>query len=275
MSLGPQALVTPSPLVPPSVSLLTAAITVDETNERWVNGILYTPEGCGAADVIEICDHDPQSGAQKTAADSDTEISGTPIGIVASDTCTTRGFQSRDFKARANRMLLAVESYYLARDLWEGTSGLNVHLTQPGLATTAATNVSPRDVIGTLETAFFDTSPAPRAMIHMSPKFLERLMFESGGAALRREGNVYYTWMDSVVAVDKGYRGKGPNNVGGEWVYITPVVQIRRGPISYVPEEMSEAVLRRENKVTFFAERALSASFNYNCQPYTVSVNLT
>lgn len=269
------AIVQQTPLTPPNVSLIAAAIAVEEADERWINGITYVPEGCGDADTVDICDNDPVDGFQKTVDNSATPISGTPFAIVASDTCTTSGFRVRDFQARATRMLLAIESFKLARELWEGGLGLNPFFTQPGLASTVATGVAPEDVLGKLEAAFYETSPAVRAMLHLSPRLLERLMYDSGGAALRREGNVYYTWMDSVVAVDKGYRGQGPSAASGEWAYITPIVTIRRGPIGVIPNNLSEATLRHENEITFFAERAIQATWDYNCQAYTVSVDLT
>lgn len=267
------AVVQQTPLTPPSVSLIAAALAVNEVDERWVNGFLYQPEGCGVADIFDICNNDPTTGFSKTIANNATPITGTPVGVVAQDTCSTWGWQVADYRARATRMLLAVESFKLARELWEGTTTKNVSFVQNGIANTVNTAVTALDVIGQLEQAFYGTSPAQRGMIHMSPRFLEFLMGISGGAALRREGNVYYTWLDSVVAVDRGYRGKGPNGAGGEWVYITPLVSIRRGQIAIVPDNMSEAMLRKQNQVTFFAERPVSATWNYNCQAYTVSVD--
>jgi hypothetical protein len=270
------AVVQTAPLTPPSVSLISAAIAAQESDERWVNGFLYQPEGCGAADIFDICNNnDPSAGFSKTISNNTTPITGTPVGVVAQDTCSTWGWQVADYRARATRMLLAVESFKLARELWEGTTGLNVSLMQAGVASTVNTGVTALDAIGQLEQSFYNSSPAQRAMIHASPRFVEFVQHISGGAALRREGNVFYTYMDTIVAVDKGYRGKGPNNAAGEWLYITPIVTVRRGAISIVPDDMSEALLRKQNQVTFFAERPVSATWDYNCQTYALSVDFT
>jgi hypothetical protein len=270
------AVVQQTPNSPPSVSLIAAALAVQEVDERWVNGIRYQPESCGAADVFDICNNnDPNSGFSKTVANNTTPITGTSLGIVAQDTCSTWGWQVADHQARATRLLLSVESFKIARELWEGNTGLNPYLMRADLTSTVNINVNPLDAVGQLERAFYNTSPAPRAMVHMSPRFLELLMGISGGQALRREGNVYYTWMDSVVAVDKGYQGKGPGGVGGEWAYITPIVTIRRGKVDVIPDTMAEATSRKDNKVTFFAERPFSATWNYNCPSYTLSVDVT
>lgn len=262
-------------LTPPSVSLIATAIQVSEVDERWVNGIVYRPEGCGAADIFDICNNNPTTGFTKTIAGTTPTITGTPVGVVASDTCSSFGFEAADYVERATRMLLAVESFKLARELWEGTTTKNVSLMQSGIASTLNTGVNPHDAVGQLEEAFFNTSPAQRAMIHISPRLLDLLQSVSGGAALHREGSTYYTQMDSVVVVDKGYRGKGPGGQAGQWAYITPLVAIRRGAVAIVPGTFGEAFDRKTNTVSYFAERPVHATWDYNCQAYTLSVDLT
>lgn len=262
-------------LTPPTVSLINAAITVTEADERWVNGLTYRPEGCGAADVFDICNNDPSTGFSKTITGTTTPLTGQPIGVVASDTCSTFGFLEADYVGRSVRMLNAVTSFKIAREVWEGTTGKNNSLMQLGYATQLNTGVNGLDAIGQLEEAFYGTSPAQRAMIHVSPRLLSFLIGLEGGPVIRREGNTYYTPMDTVISVDKGYRGKGPNGAAGQWAYITPLVAIRQGAIDVVPGSLAEAVNRKTNTVSFYAERPVHATWNYNCQAYTLSVDLT
>jgi len=264
-------------LTPPNVSLINAAIVVTEVDERWEMGFQYVPEACGTADVYNPCN--PNDAVVHTTANASTAITGTPYAISASDTCSTWGFQVREYEERAIRMLKAIESFKIARELWENQSGLGLNPwlagTGTGAASTITTNAKPKDVLGLLESSFYASSPAQRAMIHMSPRLLERLQHDSGGAALRREGNNFYTWMDSIVAVDAGYRGVGPGGQGGEWAYVTPVVVIREGPIRVTPDTISEATIIRQNEVSYFADRIVQATWDYNCQSYTLSVDLT
>lgn len=275
--LGASTYVQGVPLSPPAISLLNAAIVENETDERWVNGLHYVPEAGGVAEVFELCDNDPDTGFTKTIVAASTPLTGTPHGIVAQDTCSTFSYQARDYQARATRQLLAMESRLIAAELWEGTLGLNPFLADP-TATVATGTASPESLlyaIGTIEEAFYATS-TQRCMIHMRANVLEAIQTLSGGAALRREGNTFYTQLDSVVSVDRGYTGTGPSGQAvtttQEWIYATAVVQIRHSPVVVFPDRMPEAVLRRENQVTFFAERAVHAAWDYNTP--TIALNV-
>lgn len=275
--LGASTFVRGVPISPPNISLLNAAIVEDERDERWVNGLHYVPEAGGVAESFELCDNDPESGFQKSITAASGPLTGTPYGIVAQDTCSTFSHQARDYQARATRQLLAMESRLIAAELWEGTLGINPFLADP-TATVAVGTATPESLlyaIGTIEEAFYANS-TQRCMIHMRANVFEGIQALTGGAALRREGNVYYTQLDSVVAVDRGYTGTGPANQAVtttvEWIYATTIVQIRHSPIVVFPNTMPEAVLRRENQVTFFAERAVHATWDYNTPTIALQV---
>src|SRR4051812_17749821 len=105
-SLGPDAVVQQPLLTPPSLGLLSSANVIDEaTDERWVNGFGYSPEGCGVAEAFDLC-----ATFTKTVAASAPPITGTPFGMVAQDTCSSYTKDHREYQARANRKLLAMES---------------------------------------------------------------------------------------------------------------------------------------------------------------------
>ncbi len=208
-------------------------------------------------------------------------ITGAPYGVGASDKCSTFGFETADYQGRAERMLRAVESYYIARELWLGTLGTNAHLADPisTIVTGSATPETLLNAIGTIEEAFYAHSPAARCMIHMTPGYLEALQTYSGGAALRRGGNAYYTQMDSIVAVDKGYPGTGPAGQAASpaslWIYATPVVQIRLGPIMVTPGTLAEATNRTDNTVIYYAERPVQVAWDFNCPIIALNVKRT
>lgn len=278
--LGPAAIVTGVPLTPPPISLLTAAGVVDETGERWENGFNYIAESCGAADAFLICNNDPITGFQKTVtAARSTPITGTPYGIVAQDTATTFGWAYRDYAARATRKLLSVESYMIAKELWNGTLGINPKFADPLAVIAPGTGAAPESLltaISSVEQAFFDVNPGTRCYIHMRPNILQTLQNFSGGDPLRRVGNVYYTQMDSVCCVDRGYPGTGPAGQAvsqtQEWIYATPPIQVRHGPVMVTPTSMKEATDRKSNQVTFFAERAVHAGWDYGCTVVALNV---
>ena len=268
---GATALVKSLTLSPPSISLLNSAIVEDETDERWVNGLRYIGESPSTGEVFNLC-----GSFTKNVAAASTPLTGTPYGVVAQDTCSTIGFRTRDFQARATRQLLAVESRVIAHELWTNSLGLNPALADP-LDVVVTGTTSPESLlyaIGTIEQAFYAVS-SQRAMIHMRPNILEAIQSLTG-SALRREGNVYFTAMDSVISADRGYPGTGPTgqavSTTQEWIYLTTMVQIRHSPVMVVPTGISEAVLRTQNEVTFFAERAVSAIWDYNTPTFALNV---
>jgi hypothetical protein len=277
-SIGPAEVVLQPQLVPPSISLLTAVTVVDETGDRWVNGIKYVPEDCDAGEIFELCDNDPTTGFEKTIAARGTAVTGTPYGAVVSDTCTTFSYKVADFQGRAMRKLLAMESSLVANELWTNSLGLNVPIAGAPNTTTIGTSVKLQLAIAYAEQAFIDCAPAVRPYIHLRPYLLEAMLgFET--KAIRREGNRWYTGMDSVVVPDMGYPGTGPTgqavSATEEWLYVTGPVQVRHGPVSIIPTNLNEAVLRTQNQVTFYAERAVHASFNPNCCTIALNVKRT
>lgn len=279
MSTGPSTVVKYVTLTPPSVSLLSAAILLEESDERWVNGLNYVPDGCGEGEIFDLCDNDPITGFEKTISASSDPVTGSPFGLVAQDTCTTFSRNARDYFARATRKLLAMESALLADEVWTGSLGLNPRLADPSNVDATGSGAEPLvTAIALIEQTFYDTSPGVRPMIHMRPFVLETLL-ALGSVGLRREGNVWYTAMDSVIAVDRGYPGTGPSgeavDVNTEWIYATPVLAVRRSAIVTIPNTLKDAVLRTENQVTVFAERAVQATWDNNCPTISLKVDRT
>jgi hypothetical protein len=269
MSLAPAAVVTQPPLIPPTISLLTSVAVIDETDERWVNGFAYAPESpYMASPIFDLCDHS----YEKNVTAASPPITGQPYGIVANDTCSTFSYKWRDYAARATRLLMANESWVIARELWTNTLGLNTCFTNaPSIvdATPGSGAVSLTLALAYIEQAYADYAPGVRPYIHMRPYAITAIAGRTGaGEYIRKEGNRRYTTMDSLIVADTGYPGTGPAGqaVGAdsEWIFATSPVVVRHSPISVIPNNLSEATLRRENQVTFYAERAAHASFDYN-----------
>lgn len=267
MSLGPAVVVQQPPLVPPPISLVNSAIIAEEPDERWINGFQYSPEACEGGQVFPL---DCEPTETKLIAAASPPITGTPYGIVAQDTCSTFSYQSRDYVARATRLLLATESAFIASELWTPTNNIGFTNAPNIVDATVGSPVDPTVAIGIIEAAFYACDLVHTPMIHMSPGlFLQIAGVTGAGELLRREGNRWYTPTGAQIVVDSGYPGTGPGGTAptatDEWMWATAPVQLRRGPIMVIPSDFPEAVLRRENQVTFRAERAAHASFNYNC----------
>lgn len=275
-SLGPDAVVQQPLLVPPTLGLLAAANVVEETDERWVNGFGYSPEGCGVAEAFDLC-----ASFTKTVAGAAPPITGTPFGMVAQDTCSAYTKDTRQYEARATRKLLAMESYLLEKELWDGALNINPHLAwagNPNLVTVTGT-INLLTAIPLIEQAAIDAMPGRRIMIHMRPVVLALFMAISPAGTLRYEGGRYYTPNNSIVVPGRGYSGKSPAgtapNATTESIYATTLVDVRHSPVFTNPPSFAEALDRAENKVTYFAERAGHASFDYSCSVITAAVTKT
>jgi hypothetical protein len=283
MSVAPAVVVQQPLLVPPPISLVNSAVDATPDDERWINGFQYSPEACIGGQTITLnnCDPDVSTATKIIAAASD-PITGTPYGIVAQDTCSTFSYQWRDYVARATRLLLAIESQHIAMELWTpNDEPNNIGLTNaPNFVEATSATLDPTVALGLVESQFMLCNETNTPMIHMSVNTFEQIAGVTGaGVYLTQVGNRWYTVMGSQIVVDRGYPGTQPG--GGnppadtEWIYASAPVQIRRGPIMVIPGQMNEAVLRRENQVTYRAERAAHASFDYNCCVVGARVHVT
>lgn len=244
------------PLSPPTISLLSAANVIDLT-DRSLGGITYFPEGIGTAQAIKL------DGATKTAVTGAPADTWEAFGIVASDKVSTFGLNETDHRARSTRQLMAHEARIIEAQLWgDGLALGNTQITD-GTDWTSAVTVA--KAIATMEQGIVDAGHGGSPlMLHMRV-YLFDLLVEANPTTLRREGNRWYTAMDNIVVPGRGYNGTGPAGqaVGAtEWMYCTPLVEVRRGPISTLPGSMAEATDRTTNTVTFYSERAALASFD-------------
>lgn len=287
-TLGPQVPVLQPQLTPPTISLISSANIDDSApdllGDRWENGFFYAPEGCGTGQTIRLC-----AGTTKTAVTGSQIVNWTPYGLVTSDQCSTFGWKVRDYQARATRKLIAVESKLIEAEFWTGaTETNNLGLTNsPGAAPAAALiditpggPVSIQKMIAYIEQGIADNTGGGRYMIHMRPYLFEAFLAISP-QALNRQGNRWFTGQDNIVVPGRGYTGKGPNEAGfttAEWIYATPMVNVRRSDIRIYPtgrdesETMARATDRTTNTVTFFAERVAIADFDSTCGRLALNV---
>lgn len=276
MTVAPAVVVEQPFLIPPTISLVNAAIDATPDGERWINGFQYSPEACSGAQVFSLdCFDEDHSTNTKLITAAGAPITGTPYGIQAQDTCSTFSYQWRDYVARATRLLLAMESQWIASELWAPSyEPNNIGFTNAPIfydSTPGGGPVGLDVAIAMIELAAIQTFETWQPQIHMPVAIFEQIAGITGaGVLLTQVGNRWYTPYGSQIIVDKGYSGNGPgNDPSGQatykWIYATTPVQVRRGPIMVIPGEMSEATLRRENQVTFRAERAAHASFDYHC----------
>lgn len=275
------------PLLPPRVSLLTSADVLDNDTPRWEGGHAYLPETCDLASIDTVCPTPNQYG---DVTHTENQIEVNPFFIYSIDQSSAFNRTTRDFHGRAQRNVLASEAYLIEREFMMNTLGLpNPYILDPAINKTVLTSsaLAPWHALAQIEQAAAEMLVGERILIHMRPHILLVL---SSANLVRREGNVWLTPMDSIIVPGRGYPGTGPAGQpvveGSEWIYATGRVQIRRGPIEYVPEQLEKtpenpqgipvsAVNRQTNDITVAAQRIVSVSFNPNCAILAAEVNNT
>lgn len=245
--------------VAPQYSLLNTAEVVIEPDERWANGaqiypyptdpgFAWDPCGVGSLGVKEEGTPPPLPVFQSFTA-------------YLPETCTSSRIVSpQAFAARAQLAFGAVESSIYEHVLATGgpfRGTFQPYLGDSSLVVLGGGAVSPEEGLALLEDAIGGTHK--RGLIHATPATLTAWTFS--GPSIDKEGTVLQTRVGTNVAVGDGYIGVVPNGHAAlaarqAWAFATGPVQIRREPtITLVPDDISQALDRSHNIVTYRAER--------------------
>jgi hypothetical protein len=244
-----------------------AALT--EATERWAAGVTWEPEGCGVSGVYDASTCPPDDTPIEIPDGRDT-ITANPYVVWAGDKCSPWEL-ARDWKGKAQRQLLATESYQIAFELWTGTQAQasnwdNRYLASPLSDVLTDGPESPTHALACLELGIAKAGKGRRGMIHATADVVTEWWARG---ALRREAGLILTVLDTIIVPDAGYDGSGPNGEpaadGSVWAYGTEIVQVRHSAVRYVPSD--EAISARNfdrsvNTVLFRAERDALATWD-------------
>lgn len=263
-----QPLRAPRPGV--SSALLVVAPSIDDSTMRWVDGVQWSPEGCGPAGAELI----PCAGNSEllTADDNEPVQRAHSVYLWAARECSTLGLldESIDYLGRVRRALERDESFLLATQLWGGEL-----LDEPtrtltgttGEADTLPTVVTAGELLAAHAFAVLDGELTECArngqgMIHMSPLVLARLV---AAQAVWMSGTTWLSPNGHIIVADAGYDGSPPAGTAPEadtqWMYATDMIWTRRGPLETVPkqlatpEDLAQIVDRSTNDFTVWAGR--------------------
>lgn len=275
------------PATPPRYSLLAAAQVLDN-GDRWEGGIAWTPESCGASGVLPgTCEIQTD---REAPASPSRQVSN-PFYVWAADECSTFGHAARDWQGRARRQLEATQSFQIAHELWTGDitgAEQEVDVQSPFLAdentvvgTVPATGDPVLD-IPLVEAWAMKCSQGRRVMLHMSLAVFTAYVNAVGQPGVTITGSVAITALGNVLVTDAGYPGTGPQgeaDTGDEWVYASPLVQIRLGPVEMLPETLDDArglaasIRRPVNTATVWAQRLAAYQLD-NCCRFAASIGM-
>lgn len=273
----------------PRISILTAATQINENNERWFAGYSFNPEGCAQGGLFDPCaggNRIEYTGPLDGGIDAP-EVK--PFVVYTSYRTGTYSLEDgrniEELFRRADAQLSIVTSFYLEQQLWNDSAGIGNPKLSDAATTVNSVVLTPNQALAELEGAIADCNAGGNMMIHMRPSMLSHIL-STGSSAIRRVGNVYLTAMDTIVVPGRGYPGTGPTGDGDaaeavgqtEWMYASPEVQYRLGKVTHTPDEgstierLKEAIDRRSNDITVYAERVASATFDPYCCLLAVEV---
>lgn len=196
-----------------------------------------------------------------------------PVLIEVEDSCSTWGFQERDFKGRAQRLLQNATPQALEREFWTGTIAQAAGFPNNYLANSASyTDLTPGSGPPSvargqqiLQDALASTGFGGQGMIHCQPQTAPNLL------NARRVGNLLLDIFDNIIVAGTGYNGVaagvGTPASGTAVMFATDLVMTRvEAEGTVIPDSFSEALDRGQggqpNKVTFRAMKFGMAYFD-------------
>lgn len=252
--VGSRQAIEAVPAQPPGYSLL-AAVQVLDSGGVWAQGTEWAPEqlGQGGAVAVDCFGSTPDGFEASTAPVINTAD---PFAVYATDVCSTFGWQARDYEGRARRQLAAVRSARIALEFQLGSIRDAKGLGNPALkdATVVLPSAVPVQLaLAELEQKLGTVYLGRQAMIHVSP-FVFTLM--QSAFLISLQAQKWKTALGTIVVTDAGYRAEAD---GGQYMYGTPVVQVRLGDVMLVPgtleEARAQATDRATNLTTIHAEQ--------------------
>lgn len=275
----------PTPVQPvlaerPRSGLVAWALTPDQEDARWVDGMAWRPERCMSALSYDACATGPGIFGTEHGPGQSGTVYYRPLVARVEDQCYARGSNPDEDLARVRRQLEGATSWLVARELWTGEASDANAYSVPGEAGTftnarLAGGTAVRELTGTHEPlhALGALEQAARGALgslgmevwlHMP---ITLLPYVDGGIV--REGSGLFTKAGSRVIADAGYTGSDPNNAmqaGALWMYATGPVQVRLTAVQALQD-----VEQRTNLVTSRAERVYAATFD-PCNLHGVAV---
>jgi hypothetical protein len=206
-----------------------------------------------------------------------------PYLIVAEDWCSAFGFEERDFKGRASRLLENAKHQAIEREFWTGALAQAKGYPNRYLADANAQDLTPgagppsvARGMQILQDALQQNGFGGQGMIHVQAQTAPNLL----GA--RRVGKLLLDIFDNIVVPGVGYPGTGPAGaipaVGTAWMFATDLVMAREESEPTVfPDSFAEAMdwgqAGSPNTIRFRAMKHAAAYFDGAAQ-YAVRVTL-
>lgn len=241
---------------------------------RWVNGITWVPESCGAGGAFDPTCTPEGTGLKAIPTREGDNPEYQPFVVWAGDKCSADS-QWQRIAERTQRLLEAIQDFQIESEFWRGDLAQasdpdwpNLFLASDDADVLATGSQEAPDALALLEQGFASCQRGQRGMIH-APRSVVTLWQEKG--LLRHEGGFILTALDTIVVPGSGYDGSGPGGTpatpGSVWAYATGLVDVRLDRVINVPDaaDIRSALDRSTNTVEFRAERYVAATWDGCC----------
>ena len=177
-------------------------------------------------------------------------VTAIPFLVVVEDSCSSFGFEARDFKGRALRLLENATPRQLEYEWWTGAIAQakgypNRYLADSGVTDLTPGGGPPSVTRGQqiLQDALQQSGFGGQGMLHVQAQTTPNML------AVRRVGPLMYDLFDNLVVPGVGYPGTGPANAtpatGTAWMFATDLVMVRTEDEGTVfPDSFNEALDR-------------------------------
>lgn len=244
--------------VPPSSGLLSLAREGDTSDPHWEGGYNYVAELPVRIARNLSTTNFGASGANIGSGESRQIVRVKPVRLHIEDSASTMQ-NVEDQQARLERIMIALSSHLLERELWTGEISAIDGSDNPRLATPDAEIVtggtSVQKAIARVVGAFAALGMGD-AMVHL-PKSLGIMVPDAWRNADTLQEHGF------VVVSGSGYPGTGPDGTGTDWIYCTEMVTTRLSE-SIDTSQMDGGVAninRADNSIRYQAERIGAADF--------------
>lgn len=295
---GVETIVAPPPLLPPTSGLLQVARVIEHRvddegpfaeRDHWLSGIRWPVPNNQGLVAIDACHTNlvlPEDNSGLPAG------AYYPFAVVEEDSCYAATFGEETFRARAEEGLLAREPAAVEAQLERGLVGptVNPHLadTEAGVIYLASTGASqatqlaltPKDALAVLDEAIavwgggLGMIHAPAYVIAQWVSSRSVLIEDLTDTTIPRDPRrVFFSPNGNIIVAGSGYRGVSPDGtvvpnstVSGHaamWCYATDLIVVHREDrVSFIPDNMAQALNRQTNLVTWRAWRAYAFAWN-------------
>lgn len=286
--------INPQPATAPRYGLIVSSDPPFDNSDRWMQGLSYSPEGCGSGVAVDPCISgtnvfDPNNRPAK--------VEWLPYNLIVNEDCSLLP-SGDDREARVTRKLSQSQETLIGHELWTGdiasvattdsfhdangdpTSLQSLPWPNTWLAHNADAEIlsPPGQAVGLVHglaclEQYLAANGGDQGMIHATAQVVTHW---ASFRLLRREGNKLLTMLDTIVVASPGYSGTGPHGQIADndiWAYATDPVYVRLGPVK-VEGQGGVAVDYRNNNQVVVAQRPALAEWN-KCRHAGVQLAVT